>query len=75
VTAFFRGFLQQVEQTPARGIKHDGFRVTGSAFYRLALAWRGSAILSRALKAERKTAPNHIINVSYPGLCSIEQHI
>ena len=39
--------------------------------------WRAarSAILSGAPKAERKAAPNHIINVSYPGLCSIEQHI
>jgi hypothetical protein len=55
---------------------HDGFRVTSSAFYRLALAVRrGPAILSGAPKAERKAAPNHIINVSYPGLCSIEQHI
>ena len=33
------------------------------------------AILSGASKAERKAAPNHITNVSYPGLCSIEQHI
>jgi bifunctional non-homologous end joining protein LigD len=36
---------------------------------------RDPAILSGAPKAERKAAPKHIINVSYPGLCSIEQHI
>src|SRR5215471_21633771 len=36
---------------------------------------RGPAILSGAPKAERKAAPEHIINVSYPGLSSIEQHI
>jgi hypothetical protein len=36
---------------------------------------RGPAILSGASKAERKAAPKHITNVSYPGLCSIEQHI
>jgi hypothetical protein len=36
---------------------------------------RGPAILSGAPKAERIAAPKHIINVSYPGLCSIEQHI
>src|SRR5262249_10558961 len=32
-------------------------------------------ILSGASKAERKATPKHISNVSYPGLCSIEQHI
>ena len=32
-------------------------------------------ILSGASKAERKAAPKHINNVSYPGLRSIEQHI
>src|SRR5215468_9290651 len=36
---------------------------------------RGPAILSGAPKAERKATPNHITNVSYPGLYSIEQHI
>src|SRR6516165_7433073 len=36
---------------------------------------RGPATLSGAPKAERKAAPKHIINVIYPGLCSIEQHI
>ena len=35
----------------------------------------GPAILSGAFEAERKAAPKHIINVGYPGLCSIEQHI
>jgi hypothetical protein len=49
-------------------IKHDGFRVRAGV-------GRGPAILSGASKAERKAAPKHIINVSYPGLCSIEQHI
>jgi|SRR6516162_6325278 hypothetical protein len=57
-------------------IKHDGFRG-----YRLSFlaarsgVRRGQAILSGAPKAERIAAPKHIINVSYPGLCSIEQHI
>src|SRR5262245_486704 len=36
---------------------------------------RGPAILSGAPKAERKAAPKHIIDVSYPDLGSIEQHI
>src|SRR5262249_27427667 len=53
-------------------IKHDGFRITGSAFYRFALACGEARSFP---KAERKAAPKHIINVSYPGLCSIEQHI
>jgi|SRR5262245_7281449 len=66
-----RSFRAQLHE-----IKHDGFRITGSAFYRLALACgEAQPILSGAPKAERKAAPKHIINVSYPGLCSIEQHI
>jgi len=57
-------------------IKHDGFRVTGSAFLPARSGVRrGPAILTGAPKAERKAAPKHIINVSYPSLCSIEQHI
>src|SRR5262252_4744302 len=36
---------------------------------------RGPVILRGAPKAERKAAPKHLINVSYPGLCSIEQHV
>ena len=57
-------------------IKHDGFRG-----YRLSFlparsgVRRGPAILSGAPKAERKAAPKHIIDVSYPDLGSIEQHI
>ena len=57
-------------------IKHDGFRVTGLSFLPARSGVRrGPAILSGAPKAERKAAPEHIINVSYPGLSSIEQHI
>ncbi len=47
---------------------------TAGRFYEYP-TWAGPAILSGASKAERKAAPEHISNVSYPGLCSIEQHI